>query len=158
MDEAFDTLVGVCGELGAKLSNIDTLEHELDGKSKTNWKMWGRKFHARVIKDPSGIHIEVYDFALLPNDLFIKELYNTFMKYTSASPLAIDFFVKVFHALRKGDVRFSGDERTMRIEESGEPMPGGGAPLIIVDHVCSKCGASNEPESAFCTKCGGSMN
>jgi hypothetical protein len=95
----------------------------------------------------------------LPNELFIKELYNTFMKYTSASPLAIDFFVKVFHALRKGDVWFSGDERTMRIEESGEPMPGGGAPLIIVDHVCSKCGgASNEPESAFCTKCGGSMN
>jgi hypothetical protein len=100
MDEAFGTLVGTCGELGAKLKNIDTLEHEIDGMSKTTWKMWGRKFRARVINDPSGIHIEVYDFALLPNDLFIKELYNTFTKYASASPLVVDFFVKVFHALR----------------------------------------------------------
>ena len=140
MDEAFDTLVGVCGELGAKLDNIDTLEYEIDGKSKTNWKMWGRKFHARLTKDASGIHIEVYDFALLPNDLFIKELYNTFTQYASASPLVVDFFVKVFHALRKGDMRFSGDERTMRMEESGDPMPGGGAPLIRAYHrVCSKC-------------------
>jgi hypothetical protein len=53
---------------------------------------------------------------------------------------------------------FSGDERTMRIEESGEPLPGGGAPLIVADHVCNKCGVSNQPEKAFCTKCGSPLN
>lgn len=50
MDEVFESLVGVCGELGAKLSNIDTLEYRIDGKSKNTWKMWGVKFHVRVIK------------------------------------------------------------------------------------------------------------
>jgi hypothetical protein len=121
------------------------LEYEIYGRSKTTWKVWGSKFHARVIKDLSGIHIEVYNLALLPKDLFIKELYNTFTKYTSASQLAVDSFVKVFHALRKGDMRFSG-ERTMRIENPGIRCPAGGAPLITADKACSKCGASNSPE------------
>jgi hypothetical protein len=40
MDEAFDTLVGVCGE-GAKTNNIDMLDYEIDGKSKTTWKTGG---------------------------------------------------------------------------------------------------------------------
>jgi hypothetical protein len=155
MDEAFDTPVGICGELGAKLDNIDTLDYELDGKSKTTWKVWGSKFHARVIKDSSGIHIEVYDLAPLPKDFFIKELYNTFTKYMSASPFVVDFFVKVFHALRKGDMRFSDDERIMRMEESGDPMPGGGALLIIADKACSKCGTSNPRESAFAQSAAG---
>ncbi|HXV46812.1 MAG TPA: zinc-ribbon domain-containing protein [Nitrososphaera sp.] len=55
-------------------------------------------------------------------------------------------------------MRFSGDERIMRMEESGDPMPGRGAPFIIADKACSKCGTSNPRESAFCTKCGRPLN
>jgi hypothetical protein len=80
MDEAFNTLVGVWGELGAKLTNIDQLEYEIAGRSKTTWKVRGSKFTARVTKNPSGIYIEVYDLALLPKDFFIKDLYNAFTK------------------------------------------------------------------------------
>jgi hypothetical protein len=85
MDEVFESLVGVCGELGAKLSNIDTLEYQIDGKSKNTWKMWGVKFHVRVIKDQSGIHVEIYDTSRFPTDIFIKELYNRFTKYASTT-------------------------------------------------------------------------
>jgi len=61
----------------------------------------------------------------LPNDLVLKDLYQAFAKYVSASPLVLDFFTMDFHALRNGDTLFSGDERSMQIEESGDPMPGG---------------------------------
>jgi len=56
LGEVFDKFVGVCGELGAKLDDIDTLEYEVSGKTKTTWKAWGQKFHTRFFKDPTGIH------------------------------------------------------------------------------------------------------
>lgn len=166
MDEVFESLVGVCGELGAKLSNIDTLEYQIDGKSKNTWKMWGVKFHVRIIKDQSGIHVEIYDTSRFPTDIFIKELYNRFTKYASTTKLVVDSFDRVFLPLRENDVRYSGYERDARIEESGNPLPGEGAPAMVADipddnskvlpmtgSVCEQCGAAIDADSTLCSKC-----
>lgn len=167
VEEAFETLVGVCGELGAKLSNIDTLEYQIDGKSKNTWKAWGVKFRAWVIKDSSGIKIEVFDLARLSTDMFIKELYNKFTKYISASPLTVDLFTQDRDVSREDDLRFSGYEREARIEETGDPLPGRGAPEMVADipddndkvlpatgELCDQCGASITTGSRLCDKCG----
>ena len=71
----------------AKMQDIDTLRHRIDGKSKTTVWRWGTKFHVRVIKHSPATLVEVYDIALATDDRFIKELFKTFTKYQPASPL-----------------------------------------------------------------------
>lgn len=86
-EKAFGVLAGVCDELKAKMQDIDTLRHRIDGKSKTTAWRWGTKFHVRVIKHSLATLVEVYDIALATDDRFIKELFKTFTKYQPASPL-----------------------------------------------------------------------
>jgi ribosomal protein L40E len=159
-DAVFDTLVGACGELKAKMSDTDTLRHRIDGKSRTTAWRWGTKFHARVVRHFEDVVVEVYDNSLAPDDRFVKQLYKTFTKYMQASQLAVDYVRQIY------DIKGEVDERLAE----NVPMPGEGAPLLEADipddsgrkaipsnKVCRRCGTSNPPDSAFCNGCGASL-
>lgn len=105
--------------------------------------------------------VEIYDIAPITDDGLIKKLYKTFTKYQAASPLEIEFFVKQIYEY-KSEIDEQLDNNT--------PMPSEGAPALIADIpdepdsktlpanlVCRRCGASNLPDSAFCSKCDHSL-
>ena len=83
-EKTFEVLAQACGELKAKMHDIDTLRHRIDGNSKTTAQRWGTKFHARVIKHFLATRVEVYDIALVTDNRVIKESHKRFTKYQSA--------------------------------------------------------------------------
>jgi len=149
-DAVFDTLVGVCGELKVKTSNVDTLSYKIDGKFPTNAKRWGAKFHARIVKNSPDLIVEVKGFSLLPTDQFIKEVHKTFLKYMPASQLRIDFVKKVYEIETNEP---SGNDSPVQ-EHSLAPTNDAGHKMPPADNTCRKCGASNSADSKYCNKCG----
>jgi hypothetical protein len=91
MDDILDELVGTCSEMKAKASRIDKMEHEIDGKSKTTLLTMGSEFHIRLLKGQSGVLVVVEDYARVPKDFFIKDLYAKFSKHVPSSPLQVTF-------------------------------------------------------------------
>jgi hypothetical protein len=61
MDEILEEPIKARGELKAKITKIDKMDHELEGKSATTWLKWGSEFQIRLVKGQSEDMVEIYD-------------------------------------------------------------------------------------------------
>jgi hypothetical protein len=159
-DAIFDTLVGACGELKAKIADADTLRHEVSGKSKTTGWRWGTKFRARLVKNAFDVKVEIYDLSVVPDDRFIKELHKMFLKYLPASQLTIDTVKQIMEIKNEVD-EYVNDSAPMPAE--GQPLTTADIPddagrkVLPAEKICGRCGAPNPSDSKYCNKCSQSL-
>lgn len=157
VDGIFEELLKSCeGLKRTKIDRVDRVECEIEGKSKTSLLTWGSLFQASVRKDPLGAMVVVETLSLIPNVVFIEDLYKAFSKRIPCSKLQTRIVNQTLADSkldRRKDLVMSGEGAPALFAD----IPDESRKVLPQTIVCKKCSAQNSADSNHCGNCGCSL-